>query len=145
MICGPVEIQLFPALGPAAYGSVLLASEPPASMYMKPTLLGGGPLVIHACAHSIAFVSRHIGSGPGVVGLSGMHVKPFVPLRTTRAVPSLFITMIVAASATGFGAADIALAMMASSAPWARLCVTPIAATETPKSPATANVATVFN
>jgi hypothetical protein len=84
MTCGPVEIQWLPADGPVAYGSVLLASEPPASMYTKPTLLGGAVLVIHAFAHSIAFVSRHIGSGPGVAGLSGMQVTPFVRLRRTR-------------------------------------------------------------
>jgi len=39
-----------------AYGSVLLASVPPDSMYRKPTLFVGGSFFsIHAFTHSIAF------------------------------------------------------------------------------------------
>src|ERR1022692_1801609 len=37
MMCGPVLIQWLAAVGFAAYGSVLLASVPPASMYINPT------------------------------------------------------------------------------------------------------------
>src|SRR6478735_3510880 len=85
-------------------------------MYMKPTRPdGGAACVIHACAQPIAAWSMHIGSGPGVVGLSGMHVKPPVPLRRVRILPSLPETMMVAVSATLRGAADIALLIIAMS------------------------------
>src|SRR5215470_2107677 len=40
-------------------------------------------LAIHACAHSSHVLSRHMGSLPGVVGSSGKHIHPFVPLRKT--------------------------------------------------------------
>src|ERR1043165_9769866 len=111
MMCGPVLIQWFSVVGFVAYGSVLLASVPPASMYMRPTLPAGGALwPIQAPAHSIAFWSPHIGSGPGVAGLSGMHVQPFVPFRSVRIVlPSSDISTIVAHFAIPAGAADIAL------------------------------------
>src|SRR5713226_8108047 len=101
MMCGPVLIQWLLAVGFVAYGSVLLASVPPASMYMKPTFpAGGGWWLINACTQAMALASMHIGSGPGVDGLSGMQVKPFVPLRTVRMVPSAFIATIVAPLAT---------------------------------------------
>src|SRR2546421_11327337 len=104
MMCGPVLIQWFAAVGLWAYGSMLLASVPPASMYMKPTFPAGGALwPIQAPAHSIAFLSMHIGSGPGVVGLSGMHVQPFVPARIVRILPSAPISMIVAFFAMDIG------------------------------------------
>src|SRR5881227_1009123 len=97
MMCGPVLIQWFAAVGFWAYGSVLLASVPPASMYIRPTLPAGGALwPIQALAHSIAFLSAHIGSGPGVAGLSGMHVQPFVPLRIVRIFPPADISTMVA-------------------------------------------------
>src|ERR1700737_3115963 len=116
MTWGPVLIQWLVAVGFFAYGSVLLASLPPASMYMNPTLpTVGGWWLIHACAHSIEFASRHIGSGPGVTGLSGMQVKPFVPLRSVRIVPSASIATSVAPFATLDGAAFIALAMSSAS------------------------------
>src|SRR5690348_3823766 len=51
----------------------------------------------------------HIGSGPGVVGLSGMQVKLPVPWRTVRMVPSGPMTTMVAIAATDLGAAVIAL------------------------------------
>src|SRR5438309_12113074 len=87
---------------------------------MKPTLPAGGVLCpIHACAHAIAFVSRHIGSGPGVVGLSGMHVNAFVPLRRVRIEPSAPMATIVAPFETLAGAAFIALAMRLASVDFA--------------------------
>src|ERR1043165_9886467 len=85
-------------------------------MYMKPTLPASGALCdIQAPAHSIAFLSMHIGSGPGVVGLSGMHVQPFVPSRSVRILPSALMSITVAFFAIDIGAADIALAISAAS------------------------------
>src|SRR5436853_3734564 len=55
--------------------------------------------------------SMHIGSGPGVAGLSGMQVKLLVPLRTVRILPPFSMTTIVACLPTLGGAADSALAM----------------------------------
>src|ERR1700758_5089111 len=57
----------------------------------------------------------HIGSGPGVAGLSGMHVKLLVPLRTVRILPPSSMTTIVACLPTFGGAADSALAMSLAS------------------------------
>src|SRR6266403_5168577 len=112
MTCGPVLIQWLVAVGLAAYGSVLLASVPPANMYMNPIFPAGGVLWFrYASIQSPAFLSQHIGSGPGVAGLSGMHVKPLVPLRTVRIPPLASGATIVAFSATFFGAAFIALAI----------------------------------
>src|ERR1051326_7800307 len=112
MMWGPVLIQWFAAVGFWAYGSVFEASVPPASMYMRPTLLVGGALwPIQAFAHSIAFLSAHIGSGPGVAGLSGMQVQPFVPGRSVRILPSAVMLTMVAPSPMPAGAALIALAM----------------------------------
>src|SRR5512135_727136 len=110
MMCGPVFTQWLPFSGFVAYGSVLLASVPPASMYIRPTFPAGGVWCpIQACAQAIAFASRHIGSGPGVVGLSGMQVQPLLPLRSVRMLaPS--IATIVAFLETLIGAAFIALA-----------------------------------
>src|SRR5690349_7439778 len=85
-------------------------------MYMNPTLPAGGVLCpTHAIAHSIAFLSMHIGSGPGVAGLSGMQVKPFLPSRSMRILPSASITTMLAPCDTLAGAADIALLIMALS------------------------------
>src|SRR5207344_2389501 len=93
--------------GFSAYGSVLLASVPPASMYMRPTLPAGGVLCsTHAMTQSAAFLSKHMGSGPGVAGLSGMQVKPFVPLRRVRIFPWASMATMVAPFATLAGAAD---------------------------------------
>src|SRR3989344_662258 len=81
-------------------------------MYMKPTLPAvGGLCPIHAWAHSMAFLSMHMGSGPGVAGLSGMQVKPFVPWRSVRILPSASMATTVEPFATLAGAADIALAI----------------------------------
>src|SRR6478736_6178994 len=110
MMCGPVLIQWLLAVGLVAQGSVLLASVPPASMYMKPTLPAGGAFFsTHAMTQSTDCLSMHMGSGPGVAGLSGMQVKPLVPLRSVRILPSASMTMTVASFATLAGAAFIAL------------------------------------
>src|SRR3990172_3921987 len=53
----------------------------------------------------------HMGSGPGVAGLSGMQLKPFVPWRSVRILPSASMATMVAPFATLLGAADIALAI----------------------------------
>src|SRR4051794_16942906 len=112
MTCGPVSTHLWPSPGTVPHGSVLLASEPPASMYMKPTLLAGGSLcAIHASAHFSALASMHIGSAPGVCGLLGMQVQPFWPSRSTFIVPSALAWTIVAPPAIAFGAAAIALSI----------------------------------
>src|SRR5712671_2061867 len=116
MTCGPVLIQWLVAVGLAAYGSVLLASVPPASMYMNPTFPAGGVLWFrYASIQSPAFLSQHIGSGPGVAGLSGIHVKPLLPLRSVRIPPFGSGVTMVAFSATFFGAAFMALAISSSS------------------------------
>src|SRR5947208_3501631 len=79
-------------------------------MYMNPTFpVGGGWCPIQAFAHSIAFASKHIGSGPGVAGLSGMQVHPSVPLPSVRIVPTDAIVPTVASSATLAGATFLAL------------------------------------
>src|SRR5436853_6611029 len=104
-------------------------------MYMKPTLPAGGAFFsTHAMTQSTEFLSMHIGSGPGVAGLSGMQVNPLVPLRSVRILPSASIAMMVASFATLAGAAFIALAMSSlspgpffASAAWA-LVVTASAA-----------------
>src|SRR3970282_842509 len=117
MMCGPVLIQLLLGAGFAAYGSVLLASVPPASMYMRPTLpAAGGLRATHAPTHSKEFLSMHMGSGPGVAGLSGMQVNPFAPLRRVRIFPSASMATMVAPFETLAGAADIALAIIFLSA-----------------------------
>src|SRR5690242_20415903 len=84
-------------------------------MYIRPTLPDGGALwPTHASIHSIAFLSAHIGSGPGVAGLSGMQVKPLVPLRSVCMPLSSMVT-IVAPLATAAGAACMALAISCAS------------------------------
>src|SRR5450631_863626 len=116
MMCGPVLIQWLAVLGFAAYGSVLLASVPPDSMYSNPTFPAGGVLWFrYASIHSPAFLSQHIGSGPGVSGLSGIQVKPLVPLRSVRIPPFGSGATMVAFSATFLGAAFMALATSSSS------------------------------
>src|SRR5947207_12501702 len=116
MTCGPVLIQWLAAVGLAAYGSVLLASVPPGSMYMRPIFAAGGVWWCrYASIHAPAFLSQHIGSGPGVSGLSGMHVKPSLPLRSVRIPPFGSGATMVASSATFLGAAFMALAISPSS------------------------------
>ena len=78
---------------------------------MTPTVSAGGFfLPIQAWAHFAAFASMHIGSGPGVVGLSGMQVQPFFPSRKVFIDPSACAWTIVAPCEIDDGAADIALA-----------------------------------
>src|SRR5437660_12764531 len=85
-------------------------------MYMKPTLFFGGSFLFsQASTHSIAFRSTHIGSGPGVLGLSAMQVNWLLPWRTTRILPSEPTSMIVAPCPIAGGAADMALLMISSS------------------------------
>src|SRR5579859_6766164 len=116
-------------------------------MYMNPTLPATGVFFsIQAVAHSSAFLSMHIGSGPGVVGLSGMQVKPLVPLRTSRILPWSSIATIVACFEIDAGAADMALLMSAASlgpafALWSILCSWACAATA--NADAIAQVATL--
>src|SRR4051794_17037009 len=110
MTCGPVSTHL-PFAGFSPHGSMLLASLPPWSMYIRPTLLAGGGLcAIHASAHFMPLASMHIGSFPGVCGLSGMQVQPLVPWRTVVTAPLASIVMIAASCAIDAGAADCALA-----------------------------------
>src|SRR4051795_9329383 len=79
-------------------------------MYMTPTApLGGALCPIHACAHLAALASKHIGSGPGVSGASGMQVQPFVPLRNVVGVPLASTVIMEASCAMAAGAADSAL------------------------------------
>src|SRR5262245_66353477 len=85
-------------------------------MYMKPTLFFGGSFLFsQASTHSIALRSAHIGSGPGVFGLSAMQVNWLPPWRTTRIFPSLPTSMIVAPLLIASGAADMALFIICSS------------------------------
>src|SRR3954454_20296057 len=98
-------------------------------MYMTPTAPAGGVLCsIHASAHLPAFASKHIGSGPGVAGLSGMQVQPLVPLRSVFIAPLASAVMMVALPETEAGAADCALAINAASPLCAVTAVGPIKA-----------------
>src|SRR2546430_2727275 len=116
MTCGPVLIQWLLAVGFAAYGSVLVAAVPPASMYMNPIFPPGGVWGgRYASIHPPAFLSQHIGSGPGVSGLSGIHVKPLLPLRSVRIPPFGSGATMVAFSATFLGPAFMAPAISSSS------------------------------
>src|SRR3954467_12228124 len=63
-----------------------------------------------ASIHLPALASKHIGSGPGVVGASGMHVQPLLPLRMTVMLPLASAVTIDALCASDAGAADSALA-----------------------------------
>src|SRR5262245_60982786 len=76
---------------------------------------GGGLLLIHAFAHSMPGLSRHIGSLPGLMGLSGIQVNGPLPSRSTRILPCSSMAMMVASLATAFGAADMALAIISAS------------------------------
>src|SRR5690349_8358132 len=53
----------------------------------------------------------HIGSGPGVLGVSGMQVQPFLPARKVAIVPSALGSTIAASWVIEAGPADIALSM----------------------------------
>src|SRR6476620_1443856 len=80
-------------------------------MYIKPTLFAGGGLwPTHAWTHCAAFLSKHIGSGPGVSGASGMQVHPLLPLRSSVIAPFASTVTTDASCAIAAGAADSALA-----------------------------------
>src|SRR4030095_8454181 len=80
-------------------------------MYIIPTTPSGGGLWFSIAAiHLPALASKHIGSGPGVVGESGMQVQPLVPLRTSVILPLASAVTIEAFFASDAGAADSALA-----------------------------------
>src|SRR5215212_9521977 len=80
-------------------------------MYMTPGVPSGGVLcAAHAWTHLPAFASKHIGSGPGVSGASGMQVQPFLPARTWFILPSAPTVTTAASCASDAGAADSALA-----------------------------------
>src|SRR4051794_38629852 len=91
----------------------------------------GGVLPMHALAHCMPPSSRHIGSLPGVFGLSGMQVKLFLPLRKVCICILSSMAMMVASLATAFGAADMAFLMS-----WASL-----AASDGPAVPVSRRVA----
>src|SRR3954468_6467997 len=79
-------------------------------MYMTPTTFAGGGLcATHAWTHWPAFLSKHIGSGPGVSGASGMQVQPLVPLRSSVMAPFASTVTTDALWAIAPGAADSAL------------------------------------
>src|SRR4029450_1004555 len=88
---------------------------------MKPTLLAGGFLCcIQAFAHSIAFLSPHIGSG-SAPRCPGRHVKAPVPFRKTRDLPAWSMKTTVASLATAGGAAERAHLIKSSSLGVARI------------------------
>jgi hypothetical protein len=74
-----------------------------------------------------------MGSGPGVAGESGMHVHPFVPLRSAVMAPRASIVAIVAFDEIAVGAADSALAMASFAAV---CCADPVPAATTLANPA---------
>src|SRR3954454_22313017 len=89
-------------------------------MYMTPGVPSGGVfLPIQAAAQLPAFLSMHIGSGPGVVGLSGMQVQPFLPWRSVFIDPSACASTMAASRETEGGGAAIALSI--GSEGWAAL------------------------
>src|SRR3954467_7554890 len=79
----------------------------------------GGFLPIQAPAQAPAFLSMHIGSGPGVVGLSGMQVQPLWPSRRVFIEPSACAWTMAASLEREAGAAAIALSI--GSKGWAAL------------------------
>src|SRR5688500_743760 len=79
-------------------------------MYITPTVFAGGVfLPIHAIAHWPALASMHIGSGPGVTGLSGMQVQPLDPSRRVFIAPSAPAWTMAALPEMESGAAAMAL------------------------------------
>src|SRR3954453_7835875 len=79
-------------------------------MYISPTEpSGGGLCATQAATHLPALPSKHIGSGHGVSGASGMQVQPFVPLRNVVGVPLASTVIMEASCAMAAGAADSAL------------------------------------
>src|SRR5689334_21736631 len=85
-------------------------------MYISAALpAGGGCFFSIASIHSMPLASVHIGSGPGVAGLSGRQVKPFVPARSSFIDPSAPMSMIAALLPTASGAALMALWILPAS------------------------------
>src|SRR5690242_5400100 len=85
-------------------------------MYISAALpAGGGCFFSMASIHAMPLASVHIGSGPGVAGLSGRQVKPLVPARSSFIEPSAPMSMIIAPLPTASGAALIALAILPAS------------------------------
>src|SRR3984893_5469844 len=85
-------------------------------MYMNPTLPTVGAVwPAQAWTQSMAFLSIHMGSGPGVAGFSGTPLNPFVPLLSVRILPSSSIVTMVAFLATLAGAALMALLIRSAS------------------------------
>src|SRR4029077_20238190 len=83
----------------------------PASMKMKPILLGGTCLACKALRHSMAFWSSH----SGVPSFPTKHVTPFDPVWTVLEDPSGCGMVIVALFTTDAGAAVFTLAMYSGS------------------------------
>src|SRR5712692_3647255 len=82
-----------------------------------PTPLSFGSFFdIHAWAHSMAFLSMHMGSLTGVEGMSGRHVQPFVPFRSSTIMPPSACdqSRMVASFAITAGATLMALLILAS-------------------------------
>src|SRR3954447_1163752 len=81
-------------------------------MYISPTEpSGGGLCATQAATHLPALASKHIGSGPGVSGASGMQVQPLFPLRSSFIAPLGSTVTTDALCAMDAGAADSALAI----------------------------------
>src|SRR5271166_3662884 len=76
---------------------------------MKPTLSGGGAWVCHACAHSMALGSMHIGTP-----LFSMQVYSLVPFFRVWVTP-FTVRTIVAFRQIGSGAAVITVAVYSAS------------------------------
>src|ERR1051325_6478211 len=75
---------------------------------------------IQACAHIIAFLSRHMGSVAGVEGSSGRQVQPFEPFLSSFIGDDMSApgAITVASSAMPAGAALSALLIVAASVIW---------------------------
>jgi hypothetical protein len=82
----------------------------------------------------------HVGSGPGVSGLSAMQVKPFDPRRNVRIVPLARMSTTVAPRATAAGAADRALRIEAASPPCRPLWLQAVPAKTSPAAAAANNI-----
>src|SRR5690349_9774051 len=98
-------------------------------MYIRPMRpFGGSFFARYAISQSMAFLSMHIGSGPGVAGLSPMQVNSLLPGRTVRMAPLASMATMVASAATLAGPARMALWIIASSAGIALVSAAAIAA-----------------
>ena len=112
MTCGPVLTQSLSAVGLGRIG-IGVAGVGAAFEHVHHAdraLAAAACDATQASTHLPALASKHIGSGPGVVGLSGMQVQPLLPLRKVFIVPSALAWTIVALPEIDAGAADRALA-----------------------------------